>query len=93
MLSSAERTDRTRMPLIFSDIQLAGYGNSWNYPVDVVTVDQFPPRARHAKLQAPVRPVSSLLGGSIGNDDRTKRIMREVRGDCQFKPLTDEALS
>jgi hypothetical protein len=79
MLSSAERTARPTMPLVISHTQLLRYGDRWRYPVDVVTVDQFPQRARHAKLQARVRPVSLLPGGTVYNDDHAKRIMREVR--------------
>jgi hypothetical protein len=78
MLSSASRVARPTMPLVLSLTQLQRYGDRWIYPVDVVTVDQFPQRARHAKLLAPVRPVSFLLGGGIDKDDHTKRIMREV---------------
>ena len=78
MLSSASRVARPTMPPVLSFIQLQRYGDRWSYPVDVVTVDQFPQRARHAKLQAPVRPVSFLIGGGVDNDDHTKRIMREV---------------
>jgi hypothetical protein len=79
MLSSAERPSRPAKPPVHTSYQLLKYGERWNNPVDIVTVDQFPPRAGHAKMNARVRPASVLLGEASREDDRMKRIMREVR--------------
>jgi hypothetical protein len=79
MLSSAERPPRPAKPPVHSSFQLLRYGERWFHPVDVVTVDQFPPRAGHAKMHARVRPASVLLGEAPRDNDRTKRVMREVR--------------
>ena len=78
MLHSAERPFRPTMPPVMSDIKLREYGNMLLYPIDVVTVDRFPRRAAHAKLQQSVKPAATSLGEAHSNDDRLKRIMREV---------------
>jgi len=82
MLSSAERTLRLSKPLVMHDIALRRYGNALDFPVDVVTISQFPHRAPHEKLQQSVKPVAKLLSASSTNDGRTKRIMREVGRCC-----------
>ncbi|PVF92994.1 hypothetical protein CPB86DRAFT_142196 [Serendipita vermifera] len=79
MLSSAERPSRPRKPLVTSNYQLLRYGDKRDNPIDVVTVDQFPPRAGHAKIHARVRPASSFLGETPRDDENTKRIMRELQ--------------
>jgi hypothetical protein len=78
MLSSAERTPRPPKPPVLLDILLHQYGNTLNFPVDVVTISQFPRRAPHKKLQQSVKPAAKLISASPTHDDRTKRIMREV---------------
>lgn len=78
MLSSAERPPRPPKPLVNSNYQLSRYGNRWEYPVDIVTVVEFPPRAEHAKINARVRPATLLLSEKPRSDEYTKRIMREL---------------
>jgi hypothetical protein len=78
MLSSAERTPRSPNLPIWHDIALAQYGNITQFPVDVVTISQFPSRAAHIKLQESVKPAANLTSARPIHDDRTKRIMREV---------------
>jgi hypothetical protein len=78
MLSSAERPIRFSNPLVLHDHMLGRYMNTLYYPVDVVTISQFPHRAPHAKLQQSVQPAAKLTSASRTRDDRTKRIMREV---------------
>jgi len=87
MLSSAERTPRLSKRPVLHDITLRQYGNTLDFPVDVVTISQFPHRAPHAKLQQSVQPAAKLTSESAGptHDDRTKRIMREV-GLCCKQP-------
>jgi hypothetical protein len=78
MLSSAERTSRPPYPPVLHDVVLGMYGNTLRFPVDVVTISQFPHRAAHTKLQQSVKPASNSISSGPTNDDRTKRIMREV---------------
>jgi len=78
MLSSAERTPRSPKPPVLHDIGLGQYGNTLHFPIDVVTISQFPRRAEHVKLQESVKPASNLISARPTHDDRTKRIMREV---------------
>ena len=82
MLSSAERTQSLPKPPVLHDFQLHRYGNTLNFPVDVVTISQFPHRAPHVKLQQNVKPAAKLISASPTNNDRTKRIMREVGCCC-----------
>jgi hypothetical protein len=78
MLSSAERILRPPKPPVLNDISLIRYGDLLRFPIDVVTVSQFPRRAAHAKLKESVRPAANLTSVHSTHDDRTKRIMREV---------------
>jgi hypothetical protein len=82
MLSSAERTPRLSKRPVLHDITLHQYGNTLDFPVDVVTISQFPHRAPHAKLQQSVQPAAKLTSTGPTHDDRTKRIMREVGLCC-----------
>jgi ubiquitin-protein ligase len=86
MLSSAERTPRLSKRPVLTDTTLRQYGNTLDFPVDVVTISQFPHRAPHAKLQQSVQPAAKLTSGSPTHDDRTKRIMREVC--CSSAPFS-----
>ncbi|KAJ8457542.1 hypothetical protein ONZ45_g18274 [Pleurotus djamor] len=83
MLFSGERPSKTRQPALTSAAQLRWYGNQTMYPTDVVTVDKFPKRAEHAKLQQGVQPAaaasSTRLTTGRASDDRMKRIMRELK--------------
>jgi len=81
MLSSAERTPRLPKPPVLHDIALRRYGNTLDFPVDIVTISQFPHRAPHVKLQQSVKP-AKLISASPTHDDRTKRIMQEVGRCC-----------
>jgi hypothetical protein len=81
MLSSAERIPRPPKPPVRHDIALRRYGNTLDFPVDIVTISEFPHRAPHVKLQESVKPVAKLISASPTHDGRTKRIMREV-GRC-----------
>jgi len=78
MLSSAERIPRPPKPLVLNDFALIRYGDLLLFPIDVVTVSQFPRRAAHAKLMESVKPAANLTSVHSTHDDRTKRIMREV---------------
>jgi hypothetical protein len=78
MLYSGERPPRPRMPFVTSGLQLRSYENLQVYPVDVITVDRFPPRAEHPLLKQPVKSAANSVGMIGGGDDRMKRIMREV---------------
>ena len=82
MLSSAERPSRLSKRPVLHDITLRQYGNTLDFPVDVVTISQFPRRAPHAKLQQSVQPAARLTSAGPTHDDRTKRIMREVGLCC-----------
>jgi hypothetical protein len=79
MLSSAERPQSPPKPLVSSRIALLKYGNTREFPVDVVTITKFPHRTAHAKLHERVRPAASLDAAVPLRDDRMKRVMREVR--------------
>lgn len=80
MLSSAERIPRAPMPVVNFAPYFRVYGNTAVHPIDVVTVDRFPQRKPHVRLTQMVLPVAKIGGNDamIGNDDRMKRIMREV---------------
>jgi len=80
MLSSAERPPRPPQPPVLHDIMLDQY-DAQRFPVDVVTISQFPHRAAHVKLQQGVKPANLVSAGPT-HDGRTKRIMREVRYCC-----------
>ncbi|KAF7335602.1 putative bifunctional E2/E3 enzyme [Mycena venus] len=79
MLYAGERPPRPRMPFVTSDLQLYNYQNIHIYPVDMITVDKFPPRAEHPLLKQPVKSAATSLGITGGGDDRLKRIMREIK--------------
>jgi hypothetical protein len=81
MLSSAERQSRSihLPPMRSSILPLGRYADVAQYPVDIITADQFPQRAEHRKLKEPVRPVSLAAGRPLFTaSDRLKRIMQEV---------------
>jgi hypothetical protein len=78
MLSSAERAPRPPKPPVLLDTELTQYGNTTQFPVDIVTISQFPSRAAHVRIQESVKPAANLASVRPINDDRTKRIMREV---------------
>jgi len=80
MLSSAERISRPMKPFVLSDFRLREYASFVNYPVDTVTISQFPARAAHKKLQMSVKPAANMASPTYSYDIRTRRIMREVRG-------------
>ncbi len=88
ILSSAERTPRLSKPPVLHDIALRRYGNTLDFPVDVVTISQFPHRAPHKKLQQSVKPAAKSISASPSHDDRTKRIMREVGRCCSTAPVS-----
>ena len=79
MLSSAERTSQPPKPLVLYDDQLYHYGNFRNYPTDIITATQFPPRAEHSKLGQSVKPAALMSCSPQRQDDRMKRIFQEVR--------------
>ena len=94
MLSSAERTPRLSKPPVLHDIMLHQYGNTLAFPVDVVTISQFPHRAPHEKLQQSVKPAAKLIPASLTHDDgRTKRIMREVSRCFSTAPVSHLLIS
>ncbi|KAJ7021307.1 hypothetical protein C8F04DRAFT_1141408 [Mycena alexandri] len=79
MLHSGDRPPRARMPFVMSENQLESYQNKHTYPVDLITVDKFPPRAEHPLLKKPVKSAASSMGLVGAGDDRTRRIMREIK--------------
>jgi len=88
MLSSAERTLRLPKPPVMHNIAFRRYGNTVDFPVDIVTISQFPHRAPHAKLEQSVQPAAKLTSASHTHDDRTRRIMREVSLCCSTAPFS-----
>ncbi|KAJ7827101.1 hypothetical protein B0H13DRAFT_2439813 [Mycena leptocephala] len=66
MLYSGERPPRPRMPFVTSGLQLRSYENLQVYPVDVITVDRFPPRAEHPLLKQPVKSAANSVGMIAG---------------------------
>jgi len=94
MLSSAERFPRLSKPPVLHDIALRHYGDTLNFPVDVVTISQFPHRVPHKKLQQSVKPVAKLTSASLTHDDHTKRIVEEVgRCCCSTAPVSHLLIS
>ncbi|KAJ6599756.1 hypothetical protein DFH09DRAFT_1503902 [Mycena vulgaris] len=79
MLYSGERPLRSAKPFVTSEAQLFSYQNLYWHPIDVITVDNFPPRAEHPLLQQPVKSAANSAGMSGGGDDRMKRIMRKIK--------------
>ncbi|KAJ6568826.1 hypothetical protein B0H19DRAFT_687778 [Mycena capillaripes] len=79
MLYSGERPPRPRMPFVTSQLQLRNYQNLQIHPIDIITVDKFPPRAEHPLLKEPVKSAANSVGMTGGGDDRLKRIMREIK--------------
>ncbi|KIK52469.1 hypothetical protein GYMLUDRAFT_251175 [Collybiopsis luxurians FD-317 M1] len=81
VLNSGERprptTVMTFVQSLFSRTSI--YGDKRRYPVDVVTLDQFPQRAEHVKLYNKVK-LLNLLTNRLRRirDDRLKRIMLEI---------------
>ena len=88
MLSSAERIPRPSKPPVLNDIALRRYGNTLDFPVDIVTISQFPHRAPHEKLQQSVKPAAKLVSASPTHDNRTRKIMREVGRCCPTAPVS-----
>ncbi|KAJ7689505.1 hypothetical protein B0H14DRAFT_3051045, partial [Mycena olivaceomarginata] len=81
MLYSGERSPRIGEPFVHqvtSPYLLLSYQNQSLYPIDLITVDKFPPRAAHPLLAAPVKSAAAATSVGMGGDDRMKRIMREV---------------
>ncbi|KAF5392275.1 hypothetical protein D9757_001558 [Collybiopsis confluens] len=81
VLNSGERPTPTliKAPLLSLFSLRSIYGNTSRYPVDVVTLDEFPKRAEHAKLFNKAKVLEDAptqLG--LTTDDRLKRIMLEI---------------
>ncbi|KAJ7792463.1 hypothetical protein B0H14DRAFT_167033 [Mycena olivaceomarginata] len=82
MLYSGERSPRIGEPFVHqvtSPYLLLSYQNQSLYPIDLITVDKFPPRAAHPLLAAPVKSAAAATSVGMGGDDRMKRIMREIK--------------
>ncbi|KAJ7148093.1 hypothetical protein C8R43DRAFT_1108121 [Mycena crocata] len=80
MLYSGDRPpQRGAKPLVTTELQLRSYQNPTTYPIDLITVDNFPPRAEHPLLQKPVKAASTSVTMTGTGDDRMKRIMREIK--------------
>ena len=58
MLSSAERTPRPLKPPVLQDFALRRYGNTPDFPIDIVTISQFSGRAPHVKRQTECQSVA-----------------------------------
>jgi hypothetical protein len=78
MLFSGERPARSMKGKVNSVRQLQQYGSASVYPIDAITIDQFPRRAEHPKLREAARDVSKSVGVSQSTNERMRRIMREV---------------
>ncbi|KAG6883816.1 hypothetical protein C0992_007713 [Termitomyces sp. T32_za158] len=83
MMNSAERPQRTRLMRAFSfaSRELLTAPSLTFYPIDTVTIDQFPKRKEHPKLTEGVTDVrrATTNTDALGlKNDRTKRVMREV---------------
>lgn len=78
MLFSGERPPESTKGRVTSAWQLQQYGNTSVYPIDAITIDQFPRRAEHPKLRETARDVSKSVGVSQSTNERLRRIMREV---------------
>lgn len=79
MLSSIERPPKPAPPQIHGIWDWNILGNTSLYPIDVVTIDRFPKRADHSKLNENVQPASKSVHVSSSQNDRQKRIMRELK--------------
>jgi hypothetical protein len=81
MLFSGERPAKSikdKISPVTSTRQLQRYGNSLVYPIDAITIDQFPQRAEHPRLREAARDVSKSVVVSPSTNERMRRIMREV---------------
>lgn len=80
MLDSSERPVRPLVNTVVNTLYslTSRYGNTTLYPIDVVTLDEFPKRAEHPKLFNRVKPSQSLDVVGRAKDERVTRIMREV---------------
>ncbi|KAF8067680.1 hypothetical protein FPV67DRAFT_1669576 [Lyophyllum atratum] len=83
MMNSGERSTRPKMRDAFSVYQ-RGMGTLGTvlqllYPIDAITIDRFPKRAEHPKLQERVKDVKKTRGRGVTSNDRTRRIMRELK--------------
>ncbi|KAJ7230547.1 hypothetical protein GGX14DRAFT_583780 [Mycena pura] len=77
MLSSAERPAR---PVNHAFLSMPPFGDTFRYPIDIITADQFPQRADHLRLKEHVEPASlTAVKPSSGGTDRMKRIMQEIK--------------
>ncbi|KAK0243779.1 hypothetical protein EDD85DRAFT_173202 [Armillaria nabsnona] len=79
MLSSIERPPKPAPPQIRGIWDWNILGNTSLYPIDVVTIDRFPKRADHSKLNENVQPASKSVHAGSSQNDRQKRIMRELK--------------
>ncbi|KAG6918190.1 hypothetical protein DXG01_015978 [Tephrocybe rancida] len=83
MMNSAERTSRPKMLRAFSKRlnQNVTANKLSTYPIDIVTIDQFPRRAQHPRLADRAKPVREAVGADLQtlNSDHTRRIMRELK--------------
>ncbi|KAJ6518100.1 hypothetical protein C8R47DRAFT_1086007, partial [Mycena vitilis] len=80
VLFSGDRPFRAPKPLVQTDFQFRTYQSFGTYPIDFVSVDQFPPRADHRKLNQPVKAAATSVNNrNPGSDERIKRIMREIK--------------
>ncbi|KAK0187644.1 hypothetical protein F5146DRAFT_718651 [Armillaria mellea] len=79
MLSSMERPPKPAPPQIRGIWDWNILGNTSLHPIDVVTIDRFPKRADHSKLNENVQPASKSVHTGSSQNDRQKRIMRELK--------------
>jgi ubiquitin-protein ligase len=82
MLFSGERPTtsmKDKISPVTSTWQLQQYGNSLVYPIDAITIDQFPQRAEHPRLREAARDVSKSVVVSPSTSERMRRIMRELQ--------------
>ncbi|KAG6898757.1 hypothetical protein C0993_004501, partial [Termitomyces sp. T159_Od127] len=83
MINSAERPQRARLMHAFSfgSRELLTAPSLPLYPIDTVTIDQFPKRNEHPKLTEGVKDVRQATRNVDAQglkNDRTKRIVREL---------------
>lgn len=89
MMNSKYRPDRKKPGLIKKQTDLRNLRDLIKYPVDVVSVERFPPRKLNEKLKDRMRPASRAAARSSfsGPNERLKRLMREL-SDIVKQPIS-----
>ncbi|KAF8638741.1 hypothetical protein AX16_010464 [Volvariella volvacea WC 439] len=79
ILDSGGRPGRKPIgPSLFSPLSLEVFKNKFLYPVDLISVDNFPKRAEHPKMNQAVVPAKKIEN-RVSPNMRLRRIMTEIR--------------